>query len=93
MTNLREAGRLLVEREQAMAAEKAALRPDPGTDVRPPSPRRKRTVTAVTSGNVHVEVDGLPAFNTTGRNLDLGEVVFVEAWDSHLYVTGFTVIK
>jgi hypothetical protein len=81
-----------LQQAQAESAARAALRPDPGTTVRPDT-RRKGTVTQATVGKVACQVDGLPATNTTGWNLTVGERVWVSVNQGRRFVTGLTVIK
>jgi hypothetical protein len=76
---------------QAEAALRAQLRPD--RDTGRADTRRKGTVTAATAGKVACQVDGLPATNTTGWNLTVGELVWLSVNQGRRFVTGLTVIK
>lgn len=79
--------------DRALAAERAALRPDPGTTVRYPT-RRQGVVTVGTFGtSVGCEVDGLPATNVTGWRLAAGDKVLLLVTGGARDVVGVYAIK
>jgi hypothetical protein len=81
-----------VQLEQASAAEARALRPDRGTTVVYPTFHPGAKVTAVRSG-IEVEVDGRTAYNWTGWQLSVGDVVLLAVDQRRRMVIGVGTIK
>lgn len=78
---------MTIEHDIALARERAALRPDPGTSLRHPTFHPGQVVTAVAPA---LRVGGLPAHNWTGVPLEVGDVVVLAVDQGRRMVIGTT---
>ena len=76
---------MTIDHDLALARERAALRPDPGTTLRHPTFHPGQVVTAVSPS---LRVGGLPANNWTGVPLEVGDVVVLAVDQGRRMVIG-----